>query len=366
MVKSEYNGTYRHFTMSEVDGKIVNIGTVKIKEHQTPIDAAKKILSCYCRHENIKSNRRNKVNIKFTIVETTRGHSKIYGPYKGYFVKYDKPVIIKLKNGKVIKKTLKPVVKLDNSIQTGGDCNPKIYQSTNLCGTKQCIKVTNEELKNIIFFIRTNSSYDCLEKYYDYFKGIKGSSPDLLSLLDVSEVTDMSNLFLNFDFKINNSEDYYNITDWDVTKVTDMSHMFFNSRNFNQNLSRWNVSNVKNMSYMFYNCVDFYVNNINLFFWNVNPETKLNNMFAYCNNLFKKKSFWSLKGNHYKLIDYVKIEKNNVKYNPKYIIENEEWKLYQDNKNDNDLENPKNPTNIKKCLKNTEKSKNNINKCIYT
>ena len=123
MVKSEYTGTYRNFTMSEVDGKIVTIGTVKIKEHQTPIDAAKKILSCYCRYENIKSNRRNKVNIKFTIVETTRGHSKIYGPYKGYFVKYDKPVIIKLKNGKIIKKTLKPVVKIDNSIQKGGENN---------------------------------------------------------------------------------------------------------------------------------------------------------------------------------------------------------------------------------------------------
>jgi hypothetical protein len=112
MVKSEYTGTYRHFTMSQVDGKIVTIGTVKIKEYQTPIDAAKKILSCYCRHENIKSNKRNKVNIKFTIVETTRGHSKIYGPYKGYFVKYDKPVIIKLKTERLLKKLLNQLLRL--------------------------------------------------------------------------------------------------------------------------------------------------------------------------------------------------------------------------------------------------------------
>jgi tRNA nucleotidyltransferase/poly(A) polymerase len=106
-----------------------------------------------------------------------------------------------------------------------------------------------------------------------------------------------------------------------------------------------------------------------------NAETKLNNMFAYCNNLFKKKSLGILKETHYKLIDYVKIEKNNEKYNPKYIIyiknniKNEEWKLYQNNKND--LENPKKPANIKKCLTNIKIEKNNnsinsinINKCI--
>ena len=123
--KKEYTGTYRHFTLHYVNGKEVEIGNADIKDHQTPLSAAKKLLSSYCRHEGIKSNERNKVNITFTIRETTRGHSKIYGPYKGKFVKYDKPVIIKLKNGKVIKRTVNPMVKLlkenTNKKMVGGD-----------------------------------------------------------------------------------------------------------------------------------------------------------------------------------------------------------------------------------------------------
>jgi len=122
--KKEYTGTYRHFTLHEVNGKEVEIGTADIKDHQTPLNAAKKLLSSYCRHEGIKSNERNKVNITFTIRETTRGHSKIYGPYKGKFIKYDKPLMIKLKSGKVIKRTVKPDVRLkknkNNNLQKGG------------------------------------------------------------------------------------------------------------------------------------------------------------------------------------------------------------------------------------------------------
>ena len=54
--QKEYTGTYRHFTLHEVDGKEVEIGTADIKDHQTPLNAAKKLLSSYCRHEGIKSN----------------------------------------------------------------------------------------------------------------------------------------------------------------------------------------------------------------------------------------------------------------------------------------------------------------------
>jgi len=121
--KKEYIGTYRHFTLHEVNGKEVEveIGRADIKDHQTPLNAAKKLLSSWCRHEGIKSNERNKVNITFTIRETTRGHAKIYGPYKGKFVKYDKPVMIKFKNGKVIKKTVKPMVSLKKNKNTNNE-----------------------------------------------------------------------------------------------------------------------------------------------------------------------------------------------------------------------------------------------------
>jgi hypothetical protein len=121
--KKEYIGSYRHFTLHEINGKKVDIGTAEIKDYQTPLSAAKKLLSSYCRHEGIKSNERNKVNVSFTIRETTRGHSKVYGPYKGKFVKYDKPLMIKLKSGKVIKRTVKPMVhlnKMKSNEQKGG------------------------------------------------------------------------------------------------------------------------------------------------------------------------------------------------------------------------------------------------------
>ena len=114
--KKDYTGTYRHFTLNEVDGKSVDVGKVDIKEHQNPLSAAKKLYSSYCRSKGIKSNERNKVSISFTIRETTRGHSKVYGPYKGKFIKYDKPVMVKIKStGKIIKHVGKPDVRLNKS-----------------------------------------------------------------------------------------------------------------------------------------------------------------------------------------------------------------------------------------------------------
>ena len=40
------------------------------------------------------------------------------------------------------------------------------------------------------------------------------------------------------------------ISSWDVSNVTDMSSMFIGTP-FNQDISFWNVSNVTNMNYMF-------------------------------------------------------------------------------------------------------------------
>ncbi len=47
------------------------------------------------------------------------------------------------------------------------------------------------------------------------------------------------------------------ISDWDVSQVTDMSELFSNKSNFNADISGWDVSSVTDMRYMFFNAQSF-------------------------------------------------------------------------------------------------------------
>ena len=89
---------------------------------------------------------------------------------------------------------------------------------------------TKEELQDII-----------LQRIKD-----EGNEVDLNDI-DVSNITDMSNLFEYLDFN-------GNISKWDVSNVTDMNRMFWRCKSFNQDISNWDVSKVKNFKDIFLNC----------------------------------------------------------------------------------------------------------------
>ena len=87
---------------------------------------------------------------------------------------------------------------------------------------------------------------------------------------DVSEVTDMSDLFYD------NPDFDDNISRWNVSNVTDMRGMFQCATSFNQNISQWDVSNVVDMAGMFQEAKSF---NQDLSNWFVHPYTDMEDMF---------------------------------------------------------------------------------------
>ena len=89
-----------------------------------------------------------------------------------------------------------------------------------------------------------------------------------LNFVDVSQVTDMSDLFCCSNFT-------GDISKWDVSNVTNMSDMFSASQ-FDGDISEWDVSNVTNMSGMFRESP---FNGDIISNWNIRPDCDTKDMF---------------------------------------------------------------------------------------
>ncbi|GEM_PF-1218049 len=99
-----------------------------------------------------------------------------------------------------------------------------------------------------------------------------------LNFIDVSNITDMSNLFTSWSDdegdSYSNSQFNGDISRWNVSNVTNMSEMF-NGSSFNGDISKWNVSNVTDMRSMFSGSKF----NGDISKWNVSNVTDMSYMF---------------------------------------------------------------------------------------
>ena len=104
-----------------------------------------------------------------------------------------------------------------------------------------------------------------------------------LNFIDISKITDMSELF-------GNVEHDFDVSSWDVSNAIDISFMFYGCHNFNCDLSKWDVSNVTNMRYMFSNC--YKLEGKGLEHWDVSNVTDMAGMFVGCENFNCDLSYW--------------------------------------------------------------------------
>ncbi len=117
-----------------------------------------------------------------------------------------------------------------------------------------------------------NTTIGSMVNLSQMFDGATAFNQDL-SGWDVSNVTDMGNMFSNSTFNPN-------ISGWDVSSVGSFNGMFENNTAFNQDISEWVVSSATDMRVMFSGAYSF---NQNLGGWDVSNITS-NSMASMLNN----------------------------------------------------------------------------------
>ena len=135
---------------------------------------------------------------------------------------------------------------------------------------KYCPK-TKEELENICIDLLDNGNVD-------------------LNCIDVSNITDMQELFSNIDFKCSEDIQHIDIDKWDVSNVTNMRAMFEGCMDLDCDLSCWDVSNVENMYTMFEGCSKFKGKGLDN--WNVSNVENMYYMLYNCKSITNKPSWY--------------------------------------------------------------------------
>ena len=105
-----------------------------------------------------------------------------------------------------------------------------------------------------------------------------------LTMLDVSLVEDMSDIFSHYEYNVLESID---VSNWDVSNVKDMYGMFNLCSSLKSiDVSNWDVSNVRSMEGMFYKCNSLeYIDVSN---WDVSNVENMFSMFCGCKFKYKK------------------------------------------------------------------------------
>lgn len=99
-----------------------------------------------------------------------------------------------------------------------------------------------------------------------------------LNCINISEITDMSDIFRDFSDYRNVDLSQLDISQWDVSHVTDFSRMFANcGKQLKLDLSNWDVKNGQKFSFMFWNCDSMDESDINT--WTINPTAITTLMF---------------------------------------------------------------------------------------
>ena len=116
----------------------------------------------------------------------------------------------------------------------------------------------------------------------------RGSDADLNDV-DVSRITDMSDLFHRVNHLSKYKIQFIDISKWDVSNVKSMNNMFTDCNLFSCDLSDWDVSNVEDFESMFERCSNF---TSDLLRWDFSSDKNVKFMFLNCSKFNSEVCEW--------------------------------------------------------------------------